>query len=181
MSLKFMLVSLVAAVGAQNSNPTPLWFLQSIGSGSFAERKAECKRIYQEDANAARSSSDGPIFIPEGEAADICIRFPPTEELAGGWRHDRGLAGACSNGCCEFLPPVSNQEELKSKPQPTWFESSTDCSDESAAKSAPILFKGRFEEAKSICLKQESGEFQFQNGQLGNCGGECCIFYAAPQ
>jgi hypothetical protein len=179
MSLKFLLASLVAAASAQDATPT--WFLKTGLTGTFSERSEACKAIFKEGGNEARSASDGPIFVPEGTPADICIRFPATETLKGGWRHDKGEQGACSDGCCEFLPPVSNLDELRTKPQPTWFEFSGDCSNTGAAKAAPILFKGKFEESKTICFKKEDGSFVRQNGQLGNCGGSCCIFYGDQQ
>merc|ERR1712082_83506 len=180
MSLKFLLVSLVAAACAQEQKPTPTWFLKTGLSGNFAVRSALCKEIFKEGGDETRSASTGPIFVPEGTPADICVRFPPTDTLKGGWRHDQGEQGACSDGCCEFLPPVSNIDELREKPQPTWFETSDDCSNTGAAKAAPILFKGEFEERKTICFKKEDGSFELQQGQLGNCGGDCCIFYGAP-
>merc|ERR1711874_484020 len=106
-----VLVSLVAAAAAQE---TPLWFLETTLTGSFKERSATCKGLL---GDRAEEASVGPIFIPENQPADICIRFPARDTLPETWRHDRGARGACANGCCEFLPPLKNPpHQLPSPP-----------------------------------------------------------------
>merc|ERR1711874_710716 len=96
-----VLVSLVAAAAAQE---TPLWFLETTLTGSFKERSATCKGLL---GDRAEEASVGPIFIPENQPADICIRFPARDTL----------------------------------PE-TWFTTESDCSDTTAAITAPTLFQG---------------------------------------
>merc|ERR1711874_608140 len=151
-----VLVSLVAAAAAQE---TPLWFLETTLTGSFKERSATCKGLL---GDRAEEASVGPIFIPENQPADICIRFPARDTLPETWRHDRGARGACANGCCELLPPLKN-------PPP-------------AAIAAPTLFQGAELDPKKICFQLEGGSFEYREGFLANCGGPCCIFYGeAPE
>jgi len=139
MTKMLVLVSLVAAVAAQEAAPkTPLWFLETTLTGAFKERSNTCKDLLVKNTEVA---SFGPIFIPENEAADICIRFPARDTLPETWRHDRGSKGACANGCCEFLPPLKNPPPPAA--QPTWFSTQSDCSDTSAAITAPTLFQGK--------------------------------------
>jgi len=170
---KIVLVSLVAAATAQEGpKPTPLWFLETSLTGSFKERSNTCKGLLAENQDEA---SLGPIFIPENSEAHICIRFPARDTLPETWRHDRGNKGACANGCCEFLPPLKNPPPPA--PQPTWFTTESDCSDTSAAITAPTLFQGKELDPKKICFQLEDGSFEYREGILGNCGGPCCIFY----
>merc|ERR1712106_221544 len=68
------------------------------------------------------------------------------------------IAVACS------FPPVSNIDELRNKVQPTWFETTSDCSDTSAAKTAPILFKGEGDAPMKICVQGEDGGFALRDG-----------------
>merc|ERR1712243_400817 len=147
MALKFLLVSLVAAAGAME---TPLWFIKTGLSGSFDERSDQCKAILKEGGDEARVASFYPIVIPEGESSDICIRFPKTDKLPGGWRHDKGEVGQCNAGCCLFLPPVSNIAELRKKVQPTWFETTSDCGDKFAAKETMV--NSSLETARSLLV-----------------------------
>ena len=133
-----VLVSLVAAVAAQEAPKTPLWFLETSLTGAFSERSNQCKTLLGDNKDVA---SFGPIFIPGNSAADICIRFPARDTLPETWRHDRGQKGACANGCCEFLPPLKNPPPPA--PQPTWFTTESGCSDTSAAITAPTLFQGQ--------------------------------------
>jgi len=170
-----VLVSLVAAVSAQEAPPppqTPLWFLETSLTGAFKDRSNTCKTLLESNKEVA---SFGPIFIPETSPADICIRFPAPDERPETWRHDKGSRGACANGCCEFLPPLKNPPPPAA--QPTWFSTESDCSDVSAAITAPTLFQGKDRDAKKICFQLEDGSFELRDGFLGNCGGSCCIFY----
>merc|ERR1712243_84784 len=171
MVMSVVLVSLVAAAAAQEAKPTPLWFLGTTLTGSFKERSNQCKDLL---AGRQEEASLGPIFIPETSDAHICIRFP-RDTLPETWRHDRGNKGACANGCCEFLPPLKNPPPPA--PQPTWFTTESDCSDTSAAITAPTLFQGQELDPKKICFQLEDGSFEYREGILGNCGGPCCIFY----
>jgi hypothetical protein len=174
-----------APAGEQKPLEPPTWFLETSLEGKFAERSAECKKLFPEYESVA---SKGPIFIPEDADADICINFPAktitredgtTRELPQAWRHDRGSKGACSNGCCEFRPPT------KSAPapvdHPSWFETSSDCSNPTnVVEGSPILYQGKNGDEKNICILKEDG-YEFTQGALGNCGGACCIFYPAPE
>ena len=172
-------VVLVAAgsAGAQDTPATPLWFLQSQAADlKFSVRSNNCKSLLADNVDTA---SFGPIFIPEDEPADICIRFPARDDRPETWRHDRGSRGDCANGCCEFKPPLRNPPPPKE--QPTWFETKSDCSDTSRAFNGPTLFKGEEADPKNICFQLEDGSFELQEGLLGNCGGSCCIFYKAPE
>merc|ERR1712203_1067842 len=115
------LVSLVAAVAAQEAKETPLWFLQTELTGSFRERSDACPGLLAANQEEA---SFGPIFIPEDSEAQICIRFPARDGRPETWRHDRGSRGACANQCCEFKPPLKNPpppplSQLGSRPAET--------------------------------------------------------------
>merc|ERR1712126_65351 len=120
----------------------------------------------------------GPILIPEDQDAKICIRFPARDGRPETWRHDLGSKGACANQCCEFKPPLKNPPPPA--PQPTWFETSSDCSNTAGAIEGPTLFKGKDLDEKSICFKLEDGSFELRKGFLNNCGAGCCIFYVKP-
>merc|ERR1712215_226089 len=154
---------------------TPLWFLETSLTGEFKDRSNTCKTLLASNKEVA---SVGPIFIPETSPADICIRFPARDGRPETWRHDKGSRGACANGCCEFLPPLKNPPPPA--PQPTWFSTDSDCSDTSAAITAPTLFQGKELDPKKICFQLEDGSFELRDGILGNCGGPCCIFYGEP-
>merc|ERR1712066_267620 len=99
------IVSLVAAVAAQEVKETPLWFLETALTGSFRERSDACPGLLEARQDEA---SFGPIFIPEDQEANICIRFPARDGRPETWRHDLGNKGACANQCCEFKPPLRN-------------------------------------------------------------------------
>merc|ERR1711874_392475 len=81
-----------------------------------------------------------------------------------------------SEGClCLKNPPPP-------APQPTWFTTESDCSDTTAAITAPTLFQGAELDPKKICFQLEDGSFEYREGFLANCGGPCCIFYGeAPE
>ena len=171
MKLALTLVSLVAAVTAQDEvKETPLWFLQDL-DGRFSERSGQCPGLLAANQDVA---SFGPILIPEDKDAKICIRFPARDGRDETWRHDLGSKGACANGCCEFKPPLKNPPPPA--PQPTWFEGSN-CADTSAAFEGPTLFKGKDLDEKSICFRLEDGSYELRKGFLNNCGAGCCIFY----
>ena len=171
MKLALTLVSLVAAVTAQDEvKETPLWFLQDL-DGRFSERSGQCPGLLAANQDVA---SFGPILIPEDKDAKICIRFPARDGRDETWRHVIGSKGACANGCCEFKPPLKNPPPPA--PQPTWFEGSN-CADTSAAFEGPTLFKGKDLDEKSICFKLEDGSYELRKGFLNNCGAGCCIFY----
>ena len=172
MKLALTLVSLVAAVTAQDEvKETPLWFLQDL-DGRFSERSGQCPGLLAANQDEA---SFGPILIPEDQDAKICIRFPARDGRPETWRHDLGSKGACANQCCEFKPPLKNPPPPA--PQPTWFETSSDCSNTAGAIEGPTLFKGKDLDEKSICFKLEDGSFELRKGFLNNCGAGCCIFY----
>ena len=134
-----LVCGLLAAVSAQSERPpTPLWFLENSLSGAFRARSAECEKLAPSREGV---SSNGPIFIPEDKAADICIYFPATDSRKAAWRHDRGSKGACANGCCEFKPPLKNPPAPVDHPD--WFETTSDCSNPTNVNNAPVLFKGQ--------------------------------------
>ena len=166
------LVSLVAAVAAQEAKETPLWFLQTELTGSFRERSDACPGLLAANQEEA---SFGPIFIPEDSEAQICIRFPARDGRPETWRHDRGSRGACANQCCEFKPPLKNPPPEAD--QPNWFETSSDCSAAGTLVNGPTLFRGKDLDPKKICFQLEDGSYELREGFLGNCGGPCCIFY----
>jgi len=174
-----VMMSLVAAAWAQQAPPpTPTWFLQSGFSGTFSERSKECGKVVKGQSDIG----DGPIVIPEGKEATICINFPPRPDagLPGGWRHDRGEKGACTSGCCDFQPPTSKKVE---KVHPTWFEtSSDDCSDSSSAITGPIYFNGANGTKKTLCIQvNKEGDFAVHKGVLDTCRYNCCIFYGTRE
>merc|ERR1711997_44476 len=106
MKLALTLVSLVATIAAQEeAKETPLWFLETSLDGPFSERSAACSGLL---ASRQDEASFGPIFIPEDQDANICIRFPARDGRPETWRHDLGNKGACANQCCEFKPPPRN-------------------------------------------------------------------------
>merc|ERR1712025_1202933 len=115
MTLKFLLVSLVAAAGAME---TPLWFIKTGLSGSFSERSSQCKDILADGGSEARVASLYPIVIPTGESADICIRFPKTEKLEGGWRHDRGRWASAPRDVASSSPQSAILPSLEPSPNP---------------------------------------------------------------
>merc|ERR1712203_1180077 len=139
------LVSLVAAVAAQEAKETPLWFLQTELTGSFRERSDACPGLLAANREEA---SFGPIFIPEDSEAQICIRFPARDGRPETWRHDRGNRGACANQCCEFKPPLKNPPPEAD--QPNWVETSSDCSAAGALVNGPTLFRGKDLDPKKI-------------------------------
>ena len=169
------IVSLVAAVAAQEAKETPLWFLETDLTGSFRERSAACPGLLRQDKSRQDEASFGPIFIPEDKEANICIRFPARDGRPETWRHDKGSRGACANQCCEFKPPLKNPPPPAQ--QPNWFETSSDCSAPSNVVNGPTLFRGKDLDAKKICYQLEDGSYELREGFLGNCGGPCCIFY----
>ena len=166
------IVSLVAAVAAQEAKETPLWFLETDLTGSFRERSDACPGLL---ASRQEEASFGPIFIPEDKEANICIRFPARDGRPETWRHDKGSRGACANQCCEFKPPLKNPPPPAQ--QPNWFETSSDCSAPSAVVNGPTLFRGKTLDAKKICYQLEDGSYELRVGFLGSCGGPCCVFY----
>merc|ERR1712227_133465 len=173
MKLALTLVSLVATVAAQEEvKETPLWFLEPSLDGTFSQRSGQCSGLLAANQDEA---SFGPILIPEDQDAKICIRFPARDGRPETWRHDLGSKGACANQCCEFKPPLKNPPPPA--PQPTWFETSSDCSNTAGAIEGPTLFKGKDLDEKSICFKLEDGSFELRKGFLNNCGAGCCIFY----
>merc|ERR1719347_2420545 len=103
--LALTLVSLVAAISAQETPETPLWFLETNLDGKFSDRSAACEGLFEQNQDVA---SFGPIFIPEDHDAKICIRVPVRDGSPITWRHDIGSRGPCSNQCCEFKPPLKN-------------------------------------------------------------------------
>merc|ERR1739840_61690 len=107
MKLALTLVSLVATIAAQEeaAKETPLWFLETSLDGPFSERSSACSGLL---ASKQDEASFGPIFIPEDQDANICIRFPARDGRPETWRHDLGNKGACANQCCEFKPPLRN-------------------------------------------------------------------------
>merc|ERR1711862_137521 len=80
----------------------------------FSERSAACSDLL---ASRQDEASFGPIFIPEDQDANICIRFPARDGRPETWRHDLGNKGACANQCCEFKPPLKTP--LPPLPSPT--------------------------------------------------------------
>merc|ERR1711874_401528 len=79
-----------------------------------------------------------------------------------------------------ILSPLKNPPPPA--PQPTWFTTESDCSDTTAAITAPTLFQGAELDPKKICFQLEDGSFEYREGFLANCGGPCCIFYGeAPE
>ena len=172
-----LVCGLIAAVSAlpQAQSPPPrlappLWFLENTLQGNFRARSAECQKLAP---SRESESSTGPIFIPEDTDAQICINFPATETRASAWRHDKGGKGACANGCCEFLPPVSKPRPAVD--HPSWFVAVNDCSNPTNVNKAPVLFMGKNGVAKTICIEdQETGEYRLDEGALANCGGPCC-------
>merc|ERR1712141_464137 len=68
------LVSLVAAVAAQEVKETPLWFLQTELTGSFRERSDACPGLLAANQEVA---SFGPIFIPEDRRPRSVSDSPP--------------------------------------------------------------------------------------------------------
>ena len=169
--LALTLVSLVAAISAQDAPETPLWFLETSLDGKFSDRSSACEGLLEQNQDVA---SFGPIFIPEDQDAKICIRFPARDGRPITWRHDIGSRGPCSNQCCEFKPPLKNPPPPA--PQPTWFETSGDCSNTASAINGPTLFRGKDLDPKSICFQLEDGTFELRQGFLNQCGGPCCIF-----
>merc|ERR1739836_94585 len=170
----FTFVTLVAMSGVAMAQQTPQWLLKPGLS-----KAADCEPSFAPGANDLRKVSVGPN--------SICIRFPPSEKTSNKIpvvRYDTGLSGAaCNDGCCEFIPPLSNKEtieNLRNKQQPKWFESSGDCSNSASAKEAPLLFKGTFDEPKGICLFGEEG-YKFVEGGLTDCANDCCIFRGPGQ
>ena len=174
MKLALTLVSLVATIAAQEeAKETPLWFLETSLDGPFSERSAACSGLL---ASRQDEASFGPIFIPEDQDANICIRFPARDGRPETWRHDLGNKGACANQCCEFKPPLRHPPPPA--PQPNWFETSNgDCSNTGASINGPTLFRGKDLDPKTICFQLEDGSYELREGFLGNCGGPCCIFY----
>merc|ERR1712106_937391 len=55
-----------------------------------------------------------------------------------------------------------------------------DCSDTSAAKTAPILFKGEGDAPMKICVQGEDGGFALRDGKISTCSLGCCFFYERP-
>ena len=172
--MKLVVMSLVAAVAGQAPPTTPTWFLKTGLQGGFTERSAECGQI----SGSVTEAGNGPIVIPESEPADICINFPPRPDanLKGGWRHDRGVKGDCTDGCCDFLPPT--KKARAPKVHPTWFQTEGDCSNTAAAITGPIYLQGEDSEERTLCIQVSAeGEFAVHRGVMGNCRGRCCIYY----
>merc|ERR1719461_227134 len=76
----------------------------------------------------------------------------------------------------EHLLPVGRWNPPPPAPQPTWFETSGDCSNTASAINGPTLFRGKDLDPKSICFQLEDGTFELRQGFLNQCGGPCCIF-----
>merc|ERR1712227_1118179 len=174
MKLALTLVSLVAAVTAQDEvKETPLWFLKDL-DGRFSERSGQCPGLLAANQDVA---SFGPILIPEDKDAKICIRFPARDGRDETWRHDLGSKGACANGCCEFKPPLKNPPPPA--PQPTWFEGSN-CADTSAAFEGPTLFMERIWTKRASASNWRTEVMSLEKDSLTTVELVAAFFMARP-
>merc|ERR1711971_440087 len=105
------------------------------------------------------------------EAKETPLWFLETS-ISGSFRE---RSDACANQCCEFKPPLKNPPPEAA--QPSWFETTSDCSAAGAVVNGPTLFRGKDLDPKKICFQLEDGSYELREGFLGNCGGPCCIFY----
>merc|ERR1739838_234387 len=181
--MKFLVLLITAAVSAQSPPPPPpdrIWFRQdTLPAGET------CTSMYEKvKGTPALITGKDPIILTDDAKFKICIKFldgtytnPKTGEAtkrAGrDWAHDSGRKSTCSEGCCEF------NFGSQAKKYIGWFSTSSDCSSTSGAKEAPLYFKAKAGEAKSVCaLYPEKADgapvWQLLEGTATACIGQCC-------
>ena len=134
-------LALVVTTSAQKPDPkeNPTWFIPSSEKASSEDGKTFCTNelatTSDTDLHQTRTSE---ILIPEGLPPVICIVFPFQPDNL---RYGAGTKGECVNSCCVFRPPSKNIPPPP--PNPTWFETTSDCSNEGAAVTKPILLQGQ--------------------------------------
>ena len=132
-----LLVTSYAQKPDPNENPT--WFIPSKEKGRYENEKEFCEEELSTKADTELyQSRTSEILIPESLPPVVCIIFPfkPNDLVYG-----QGTKGDCVNACCVFRPPSRNIPDPP--PSPKWFETSSDCSDDSKAVTKPILLRGK--------------------------------------
>ena len=136
-----LFLSLFASSFAQKPDPSenPTWFIPSRDKGRYENDQEFCEQELAAKADSELyQSRTSEILIPESLPPVICIIFPfkPNDLVYG-----QGTKGDCVNECCVFRPPSRNIPDPP--PSPTWFETTTDCSDTASAVTKPILLQGK--------------------------------------
>merc|ERR1711970_466062 len=178
-NMVIIFLSLLASCLAQKPDPSenPTWFIPSREKGRYENDQEFCEKELAAKADSELyQTRTSEILIPESLPPIICIIFPfkPNNLV-----YAQGTKGDCVNECCVFRPPSRNIPDPP--PSPTWFETTTDCSDTGSAVTKPILLQGKSGEARKICeLDEDNSSYSIVEGKTLVCASGCCIF-GVPQ
>jgi len=175
----FLVLLFAISSSAQKPDPkeNPTWFIPSTEKANSEDGKAFCTAELENISdNKLYQTRTSEILIPESLPPVICIIFPfQPNDL----RYGAGTKGECVNSCCVFRPPSKNIPPPP--PNPTWFETTTDCSDDSSAVTKPIIMKGENGQERQICeWVKDTSRYELVEGKALACASGCCLFFA-PQ
>ena len=139
MFLIFLSLLVTSYAQKPDSTENPTWFIPSKEKERYENEKEFCEEELSTKADTELyQSRTSEILIPESLPPVVCIIFPfkPNDLVYG-----QGTKGDCVNECCVFRPPSRNIPDPP--PSPKWFETASDCSDDTKAVTKPILLQGK--------------------------------------